>query len=356
MNQIRILVVDDSAFMRQTLKAMIEEDPGLRVVATARSGQDAIEKLVSYRPDVVTLDIVLPDKSGLEVLDDIMSSRATPTIMVSGASNDAANLVIEAISKGAVDFISKPAGGYEEIGRIQRELQSKIKQSIHAKLSLPNSPAIPRAAQTQPKDRHPSASPCRNGLICIGTSTGGPKALQVVVPLLAGDLPVPVVIVQHMPAKFTKSLADRLDRLSPLSVCEAQNGEVLLKGRVYIAPGGRHMKVRRSNGRLVSEIVDGAPVHGVKPSVDVLLRSLAEGEDGGCRFVVAILTGMGRDGADGLAELKEKKTAYAIAESAETAVVFGMPKAAIETGAVDEVCSLHEVASAICNQFYHLRS
>ncbi|WKB34850.1 CheB methylesterase domain-containing protein [Terrilactibacillus sp. S3-3] len=140
--------------------------------------------------------------------------------------------------------------------------------------------------------------------------------------MLASNLPAPVVIVQHMPAKFTKSLADRLNRLSSLTVCEAQNGEVLQKGRVYVAPGGCHMKVKDSNGRLISEIIDGSPVHGVKPSVDVMLRSLAEAGDGGCRFVVAILTGMGRDGADGLVELKKKRVTYAIAESAETAVVF----------------------------------
>ncbi|RYL95324.1 chemotaxis response regulator protein-glutamate methylesterase [Sporolactobacillus sp. THM7-4] len=357
MEQIKVLVVDDSAFMRQTLKGMIEEDPALKVIATARNGKDALDKLFRCKPDVVTLDIVMSgDKNGLEVLNDIMALKPTPTIMVSGASDENARYVIEAISGGAFDFISKPTGRPGDVAQIEDTLQKKIRQAAgwKPKTYIPPCKALRKkkreaspAFQSGVKNLAVSADP---SLVFIGTSTGGPKALQTVIPSLGAGLPAPVVVVQHMPAAFTKSLADRLDRLSVLHVTEAKDGDVLEKGHVYIAPGGFHLLIKEEREKLVARLSDTEPVHGVKPSVDVTLQSFLEIEH--CSFIVAILTGMGRDGADGLAELKrKKKNVFTIAESEETSVVFGMPKAAIETNQVDEVCLLHHVASAICNQF-----
>ncbi|MDD9147045.1 chemotaxis response regulator protein-glutamate methylesterase [Sporolactobacillus sp. CQH2019] len=359
MDPIRVLVVDDSAFMRQTLKAMIEEDASMRVIATARNADDALRKLAKYEPDVVTLDIILSgEKDGLYVLHEMMSRQPTPTIVVSGASDESANYVIEAISSGAFDFIFKPSARPGDIERIQLELQTKIRQAVRSRPAV-HSRTMERSGEEPLRSDSgiPSATAGTAAaagdasLVLIGTSTGGPKALQTVVPALKKNLPAPVLIVQHMPPKFTQSLAERLNGLSQLTVCEAKDGEVLKKGRVYIAPGGIHLQVSQDEGGGLSvHLLDSVPVHGVRPAVDVTLRSLLQIK--AYSFVIAILTGMGRDGAEGLEALKKKrKNIYAIAESKESCIVYGMPKAAIETGKVDEVCPLTRVAPAICRQF-----
>ncbi|WP_100487701.1 protein-glutamate methylesterase/protein-glutamine glutaminase [Sporolactobacillus pectinivorans] len=354
MNPVRVLVVDDSAFMRQTLKAMIEEDSALQVVATARNGRDALNKLVQYRPDVVTLDIIMDgEKDGLQVLHDIMADIPTPTIMVSGAGDENVSYVIEAISNGAFDFIFKPSGRPSDIEHIQHELQTKIKQASISKIRRNVGDCEREIAAADKADvvKTFSGEKKKGSLVFIGTSTGGPRALQIVIPGLKKNLPAPVLVVQHMPPKFTKSLAERLNRISELTVTEAAEGEILGSGHVYIAPGGFHLQIKEnSDGMLVVHLVDTLPVHGVKPSADVTLDSLLSIR--GRSYVVAILTGMGRDGADGLAALKDAgPDVHTIAESEESCVVFGMPKAAIETNKVDEVCKIHQVASAICNQY-----
>lgn len=351
MNPVRVMVVDDSAFMRQTLKAMIEEDPLLQVVATARDGKDALQKLRRFHPDVVTLDIILPgEKDGLQVLHEMMSELPTPTIMVSGASDDNVNYVIEAISSGAFDFIFKPSGRPSEIERIEHELQLKIRQAAVSGGRPHRQVRAAKVAGNAVAAHDSSGTFGESSLVFIGTSTGGPKALQAVVPKLDARLPAPVLIVQHMPARFTKSLAIRLNGLSKLHVSEAEEGDILKKGHVYIAPGGFHLQVEEKEGNLTVHLLDSAPVHGVKPAADVTLDSLIHVRDRS--FVVAILTGMGRDGADGLAALKDTEMAvHTIAESEDSCVVFGMPKAAIETNKVDEVCSINQVAAAIGHQF-----
>lgn len=356
MDPIQVLVVDDSAFMRQTLKAMIEEDVSMRVIATARNADDALMKLAKYKPDIVTLDIVLSgEKDGLYVLHEIMARQPTPTIMVSGASDKNAHYVIEAISSGAFDFIFKPSAGPGNIERIQLELQTKIRQAVRSRPAVHCQP-IETQKFTRPVSKIVSkttdtASAGNASLVLIGTSTGGPKALQTVIPALKENLPAPVLIVQHMPPRFTQSLAERLNGLSALKCSEAKEGEVLERGHVYIAPGGFHLHVTENeDGRLSVHLSDSVPVHGVRPAVDVTLKSLLMVKKSS--FVIAILTGMGKDGAEGLEELKEKRNnVYAIAESEESCIVYGMPKAAIETGKVDEVCPLYRVASAICRQF-----
>ncbi|TGB00300.1 chemotaxis response regulator protein-glutamate methylesterase [Sporolactobacillus shoreae] len=353
MNPVRVLVVDDSAFMRQTLKAMIEEDSDLQVVATARDGEDALKKIARYHPDVVTLDIIMSgEKDGLQVLHDIMTDIPTPTIMVSGASDENVNYVIEAISNGAFDFIFKPSGKASEIERIELELQTKIKEASISKIHRTCADDVKKSALKDVTLSVNNIDKTRNeSLVFIGTSTGGPRALQTVIPGLKKGLPAPVLVVQHMPPKFTKSLADRLCRMSELAVTEAVEGEVLSNGHVYIAPGGLHLQVKENeDGKLYVHLLDTPPVHGVKPSADVTLNSLLEIRERS--FVVAILTGMGRDGADGITALKDSGAdVHVIAESEESCVVFGMPRAAIETNKVDEICRINQVAAAICQQF-----
>ncbi|SFG01354.1 protein-glutamate methylesterase/protein-glutamine glutaminase [Sporolactobacillus nakayamae] len=354
MNPIKVLVVDDSAFIRQTIKAMIEEDSRLKVVATARDGKDALEKLFRYQPDVVTLDIILPgDKDGLGVLHDIMSFQPTPTIMVSGASDENANYVIEAISSGAFDFIFKPSGRPSDVERIEHELQQKIKQAAVSKIKVGDNKQIYEGkherAEPARQPVHPSLINAR--IVLIGTSTGGPKALQTVVPGLSKQLPAPILIVQHMPSRFTKSLAERLNRLSTITVTEAKEGEILEKGHCYVAPGGMHMCIESDEqARLRCHLSNSAPVNGVRPSIDVTLRSLAKLH--GYSYVVSILTGMGKDGAQGVIDLcAAGKNVHTIAESEETCTVFGMPKALIETGKVNDVQPLYHIAKAICGEF-----
>lgn len=353
MNTVRVLVVDDSAFMRQTLKAMIEEDDVLQVVATARNGQDALKKIAFFHPDVVTLDIVMEgDMDGLQVLHRIMEEQPTPTIMVSGADDKNVNYVLEAISSGAFDFIFKPSGKPSEIEEIGHQLQVKIREASISRMRRPLLRLSAEPAVAADLARPPASRAKRQlSLVLIGTSTGGPRALQTVVPSLRRSIPAPILVIQHMPPKFTKSLAVRLDGLSECPVTEAGEGELLENGHVYIAPGGMHLQVLpEEEGRFAAHLLDTPAVHGVKPSVDVTLESFIQIKD--CDFVIAILTGMGRDGADGLEALKKTgRDVYAIAESQESCVVYGMPKAAVETGQIDTVRSIQEVAPAICRHF-----
>lgn len=355
MNPIKVLVVDDSAFMRQTIKAMIEEDPMLQVIATARDGKDAIDKLLRFQPDVVTLDIILPgDQDGLDVLHEIMKLQPTPTIMVSGASDENANYVIEAISSGAFDFIFKPSGKLHNVAEIEHELQQKIKQAVISKRRPVNEKEIFKKHDWQSPAQHKvsqnDSKTCKP-IILIGTSTGGPKALQSVVPSLSSQLPAPILIVQHMPPRFTRSLAERLNRMSEITVTEAVDGELLMNGRGYVAPGGRHLCVEEdAQKKLIVRLSDAPLVNAVRPSIDVTLQSLAALHD--YCYIISILTGMGKDGAKGVGALYDTgQPVHVIAESEETCTVFGMPKAVIETGYVNEVQPLDQVAKAVCSQF-----
>lgn len=353
MTAVQVLVVDDSAFMRLTLKAMIEEDPELHVAATARNGQDAMKKIALIHPDVVTLDIIMGgDMDGLQVLHRIMAEYPIPTIMVSGADDRNVNYVLEAISSGAFDFIFKPSGRPEEIEEIKHQLQLKIREASISgtrQLIRENTHAAPRPVlQVFPRKDAPDG---RHSLVLIGSSTGGPRALQTVIPGLRRTVPAPILVVQHMPPKFTRSLAERLNGLSECLVTEAVEGELLENGHVYIAPGGKHLQaVAQTNGNLAVHLLDTPAVHGVRPAIDVTLDSFIKIRN--VDFVIAILTGMGRDGADGLNAVKKTESdVYAIAESQESCVVFGMPRAAIDTGQIDLICPVREVAPAICRHF-----
>jgi two-component system chemotaxis response regulator CheB len=387
---IRILVVDDSPFMRKSLQKMLEEAPDLRVVATARDGVDALEKIAEHKPDLVTLDIEMPRMDGLTCLKKIMADHPMPVLMVSSLTQEGAQATLDALSLGALDFIPKENSFASlSILQIQHDLQEKVRRlagsprfhkalpaapdHAHPPASTPTHPASGHPASGHPAPSHPapghppvpvSAKPTTHAhatslgnslassptaeLLLIGSSTGGPKALQDILPALPASLPVPCLIVQHMPSTFTKPFAERLDGLCQVHVKEAEQGESLKAGTVYIAPGGIHMTygVRGPKGHIELSPEPTSSLH--RPSVDVLFLSVAELFRG--QVLAGILTGMGSDGAKGMEQLK-KKGAYTLAEAEESCVVYGMPRAAAERGCVDVVAPLQDIPGHLRKHF-----
>lgn len=331
---VRVLVVDDSAFMRKILSDILSGD-GLEVVGTARDGQDALRKLETLKPDVITLDVEMPRMGGLAALEAIMACCPVPVVMVSSKTAKGAETTLQALAAGAVDFVQKPSGAISlDMDRVAGELRLKVLEASRARPRISSSRTAPPPAAERPRvTESPRREPRRFDLLVIAASTGGPKALQEIIPLLSGRFPVPIAIVQHMPEGFTASLAQRLDGLSPLTVVEATEGLTLRPGLVVIAPGGRHLSLARREGNLVCRLSDGPPLRSVRPSADILFLSAADVV--GPSVLGLILTGMGRDGTDGATALKAKG-AYIVAEAAETCVVYGMPRSAVEAGVVDE--------------------
>jgi two-component system chemotaxis response regulator CheB len=341
--KIRVLVVDDSAFVRRALIRMFEKSPVIQVIDVAADGEMALDLVKKLRPDVITLDIRMPVLDGLKALERIMRERPTPVVMLSSLTEKGGENTLKALELGAVDFIDKSsAGGPMDISALAEELASKIQIAAQVDVEkLLLSPGIPVNIGSPPMD-----IPNREGteVVLIGTSTGGPPALQTILSNIPSGFPCPILIVQHMPVGFTASLAERLDRISPIPVHEAVDGEPVFPGRAYIAPGGKHMKISRCGGRLYIRL-DLTPEEALhRPSVDALFESAATVCGNKCLAVV--LTGMGRDGAIGAAALK-KAGARVVAETAETARVFGMPKAVIEAVQVDSLIPLSQVAETI---------
>lgn len=366
MDKIKVLVVDDSPFMRKALERMLAAAEDLEVIGSARDGEDALEKIPLLKPDIVTLDVEMPRMDGLTCLRQIMQRHPLPVLMVSSQTQDGATATMEALALGALDFIPKESSlASSSILQIQQDLHEKIRKlaaSPKFRKSRPTPPvpapsATPtpfpsRIAMPAPRLVAPApgilASAPVAELLAIGCSTGGPKALQDFLPGLPKSLPVPCLIVQHMPATFTKAFADRLDGLCQVRVKEAEDGEPLRAGTVYIAPGGIHLTFKVKGGVSMVELnpEPSASLH--RPSVDVLFQSIVEGYN---RQVLAmILTGMGSDGARGMEQLKARG-AHTLAESEETCVVYGMPKAAFERGCVDQVAPIGDMAGIIRKHF-----
>jgi two-component system chemotaxis response regulator CheB len=363
---IRILVVDDSPFMRKSLQKMLEEAPDLKVVATARDGVDALEKIQEYQPDIVTLDIEMPRMDGLTCLKKIMADHPMPVLMVSSLTQEGAQATLDALSIGALDFIPKESGFASlSILQIQHDLQEKVRRlatspRFHRPPGHPAAPAPAAAAPAPPVRTAAPKAPAQlpptgaglgspqADLLLIGSSTGGPKALQDILPSLPASLPVPCLIVQHMPSTFTKPFAERLDGLCQVHVKEAEQGEPLKAGTVYIAPGGIHLTYGARGAKGCVEL-NPEPVSSLhRPSVDVLFLSVAEVFRG--QVLAGILTGMGSDGAKGMEQLK-RKGAHTLAESEETCVVYGMPRAAVEKGCVDVVSPLQDIPGHLRRHF-----
>ncbi len=343
--RVRVLVVDDSALMRRVIWGLLEEDPEIEVVGSAVDGLDAIEKIATLKPDVVTLDVEMPRLDGLQTLGYLMSENPVPCVMLSAYTPRGAETTLKALDFGATDFVQKPSGAISlNLERVKEELLSKLKVAKGIDLKrLPFKNGAVQAPVASPAEK---AKPIvdRGSVVAIGTSTGGPRALHTVIPGLPQGLPVPVLVVQHMSAGFTRSLAERLDRESRVRVKEAVDGETLEPGVVYMAPGDYHMQVERQPSGVRIKLDQRPPVLGVRPCVDILFASVAEAY--GPKALGVVLTGMGRDGAKGLKAMKAKG-AVSLAQDEASSVVYGMPRAAFAAGCVDRVVALDAVAPAI---------
>mgnify|MGYP000044182410 CR=1 FL=1 len=349
-NKISVLIIDDSAFMRKSISIMLESDPDIKVVGTARNGLEGLDLVKSLKPDVVTLDIEMPVMDGLTALKKIMAESPTPVIMVSSLTTEGAEATLKALELGAVDFIPKELSYVNiNITKIKEDLISKVKEIAKQKKlkeRLNRLKSISQFARPErtysPQNQIPAIG---YKAIAIGISTGGPLSLQKILPLLSEKIQIPVFIVQHMPPKFTKSLADRLNSMSKLNVKEAENGEKIENGTVYIAPGGYHMTVKK-NGSAVSLInISEEPSYTLhRPSVDVMMNSVINVY--GKYTLGVIMTGMGKDGFEAIKNLKSLG-GYAIAQDEPTCVVYGMPKAIVDAGFADNVLPLEKIPEII---------
>ena len=375
---IRVLIADDSAFMRKVLADLFKGQSDFEVVGTAVNGQDTIEKVKRFQPDVLTLDVVMPVMDGLEALAIIMEQCPLPVVMISSATQKGTNETIRALALGAVDFVSKAGGAISKIDTIKDEILAKCRMAAktHAKKNLaaakpvsyspkPTTATEPATRRIEVKrrtgyalgqkpvlNRIPSqTAPVKKVLpatgkkiVAIGTSTGGPQALQAVITRLPGNLPCGVVVVQHMPAGFTRSLAERLNSISEIGVKEAENDEIIRPGQVYIAPGNFHLRIAPvPGGERKIVLSQEPPVGNHRPAVNVMFDSAAQfGRD----LVSVIMTGMGADGCEGMKKIKASG-GYSIAQDENSCVVYGMPKAVVDAGLADEIRPLNKIAEAI---------
>lgn len=382
---ITVLIVDDSPFMRLTLQKILSQDPEIKVLDSARDGREGIEKLQALNPQVITMDVEMPVMNGLQALDEIMRWKPTPVIILSAVTTEGTEATMKALDYGAFDVVAKPSGGAGgDIQALARDLIEKVKgaaqvdptrlskKGIASRMTMKssgyNAPQNTVNNSSQPSNRLAFSTVGIKGstssssisksvstsmaypkypveIVAIGTSTGGPSALQKVLPQLPANFPVPVVVAQHMPPGFTGPLAQRLNGLCLLNVREGVHGETLRAGTIYIAPAGKQLQIVRRNGQLQLHIGDEAPIPTLyHPSVDVMFLSLAKEVGKGTLGVV--MTGMGNDGQKGMREIKALN-GFAIAEAEETCVVYGMPRAIVEAGLADRVVPLSEIGNVI---------
>lgn len=339
---LRVMVVDDSAFMRFSIIQQLNEDPEIQVVGSASNGRDALRMIPQLQPDVITLDVEMPHLDGLSTLREIMKNFPCPVIMVSSLTKEGASETIQALMFGAVDFIAKPDNRLD-IRIAMAEIIAKIKLAAKARVKRSTSYLLGNAASQAASQSDKSIRPYSKlaPVILIGSSTGGPGALSEIIPMLSSNLPAPVVIVQHMPVGFTRSLSERLNSISALKVKEAEPGDQLMVGQVLVAPGGFHMTLDENERIALNQ---KPTVHGVRPAVDVTLNSM--NRHFGKNMIGVILTGMGSDGAIGMSIL-HSAGGYVIAEHESTCVVWGMPRSVVEAGAADAVLPRPQIAKAI---------
>ncbi|KAB7768372.1 chemotaxis response regulator protein-glutamate methylesterase [Xanthomonas sp. LMG 12461] len=350
----RVLIVDDSAVVRQILTEILSGAPGVEVVGSAADPLLAREKIKRLNPDVITLDVEMPRMDGLAFLENLMRLRPTPVVMISSLTERGADTTLQALSLGAVDFVSKPkldvARGLEEYAE---EIIAKVKNASKAKVRALDRPAAPKPAGATATPAAVSSLKFRttDRLIAIGASAGGTEALRVVLEGMPADAPA-VVMTQHLPAGFSTAFADRLNRHSAMAVREASEGEAILPGHAYLPPGGKHLQVIRDGARWRCKIDDGPPVNRHKPAVDVLFQSVAR--NAGANAIGAILTGMGDDGARGLLEMLQAGASTLVQDEA-TSVVWGMPGTAFRLGAAQEVLPLDKIAERLIALSVHAR-
>lgn len=382
---ITVVVVDDSAFMRKAIQSMLEKDPSIQVVATARDGEEGLEMVRRHNPDVVTLDIEMPRMDGLTALRRIMMESPRPVLMISSLTTEGAEATLKAMELGAVDFIPKQLSKVSlDIIKIEDSLREKVKLLAGRRSRMPgilarmrasrahdgagvagaagaaarSAPATPAerphaATETHPGGAHeivrPTGSTQVRDVVAIGVSTGGPPAVQKVLSQLPADFPAGILIAQHMPAAFTGPFAKRLDSVCKITVKEAEHGERFKPGVAYVAPGGRHLRIRQRVS-FIEVCVEDEPAEALyKPSANELLASTAEAV--GRRGLAVILTGMGSDGLEGARAMKAKGS-RALAQSDATCVVYGMPKAIVDAGLADEIVDIDDMAQAIMAGLY----
>jgi len=349
---IKVLVVDDSAFMRKALSSMLEKDPGIKVVATARDGEEGLELIRRYNPDVVTLDIEMPRMDGITALRHIMMESPRPVLMVSSLTTEGGEATLKALDLGAVDYIPKQLSKISlDIVKIERELLSKVR-AIAGRKIRPTARPRPSAAKAEPPLRPKIVRPSgavRRDVVGIGVSTGGPPAVQKVLSKLPENFPAGIMIAQHMPKAFTGPFAKRLDGVCNITVKEAEDGDQLKPGLALVAPGGSHLVLHHRVSRLDVRVTPEPREALYKPSANVLISSVADAV--GRRGLGVILTGMGNDGMEGVKTLKQKG-GRALAQSDATCVVYGMPKAVVDAGLADEVVDIDDMAEALIENLY----
>jgi len=353
-NIVKVVIIDDSAFMRKSLKLMLESDPEIRVVGSARDGNEGIEKIVALKPDIVTLDIEMPGMDGLTALKIIMEQLPVPVLMVSSLTTESAQATLHAFDLGAIDFISKDLS-YSSINirNIKDELIEKVKQIAQSRL-IQTRFRMRRLVQSSHSKTHHNKPEQKKisydsvihkfNAVVLGVSTGGPQALLNIIPRIPERFPLGVGIVQHMPPNFTRTLAERLNSLSKVYVKEAEHGEVFETGKILIAPGGKQMEFCNNGSRVTVDISDGSPDSVYRPSANIMMKSAATIFPG--PLLGIIMTGMGKDGVEGLKRIKSKG-GYVIGQNEESCVVYGMPRAAHEEGLVDSMLSLDNIVEAL---------
>ena len=348
---IRVLVVDDSPLVRRIATDILNKQVGISVVATAPNAEIAVNKIPRFKPDVVTMDIEMPGMGGLAAIKQIMSTEPIPIIVLSAFATRGAEMTMQALEYGALDFIPKPTSSLSGgIDNIEKQLVEKVRHASRIEVTrrehVEPEPVVERRVKAAPPRRNRSSAFEPYEVVAIGTSTGGPVALRRVLQDLPANMNAGIVVVQHMPPVFTKAFAARLDSLCSLEVKEAVDGDAILPGRVLIAPGNYHMVVSESSKHPSVSLHQWEPVSGHRPSVDVLMYSVARRY--GSKAIAVIMTGMGKDGAEGIAELKRER-GYVIAQDKPSSVIFGMNGEVIKNGDADDVLPLQSIADGIIN-------
>jgi len=341
---IRILIVDDSAYMRFTIAKRLGEIPGFQVVGSARDGVEALDLIPKFNPDVITLDVEMPRLDGLSTLREIMSTNPRPTIMVSSLTTEGARETVQALTLGAVDFVAKPSSK-ANIEAIMDDLVVKIQRAAKAKVYPITAKWRKEITEENNPTKKTRSYSKADKVVVIGASTGGPRALSTVIPQIPSDLPATYLIVQHMPVGFTHSLAERLNNISNIEIREAAPGDTLEVGRGLLSPGGFHMVLDENNCISLNQ---NPTVHGVRPAIDVTMISAAQ--KFGASTIGIVLTGMGTDGTNGSA-LIHGSGGYVIAEDESTCVVWGMPRSVQEAGVADAIAPLPEIANTLQKVF-----
>jgi two-component system chemotaxis response regulator CheB len=341
-----VLVVDDSAFMRKLITEIVESSGQFRVIGTASDGVEALQRIRILKPDIVTLDIEMPRLNGLQALEQIMAEMPRPVVMLSAAGSELGNeMTLRALERGALEFVRKPSGPVSiDLTSVRSQLMSALEAARAMNLKVVTTPrrvGVIAHAETPSIEKSPDAA---IRVVAIAASTGGPRALAEIIPRLPADLGAAVVIVQHMPREFTSLLAKRLASTSELWVAEALGGKLLRENRVYVAPGGYHLTLAGEPGNVTIRLDSSAPMWGVRPAADKLFFSVAE--IFGPASIGVVLTGMGRDGAEGLRRIREGG-GRAIVQDRDSSVIYGMPQAALAAAGPDKVIGVDQIASTI---------